>query len=122
MAAKGPNFPLTCWKKVNYCIYFIHQRGLNESVPQKGPALFLHIYIRRCFDARLLPLISKNLSHKIFTILPQNLHFETLNICYENVIIKASKFLGYRFPKRANPFHGVCSFRFDDICKKVRVD
>ena len=24
--------------------------------------------------------------------------------------------------KRANPFQKVCSFRFDDICKTVRVD
>jgi hypothetical protein len=30
--------------------------------------------------------------------------------------IKAYKFLGHHFFKRANLFSGVCSFHFDDIC------
>jgi hypothetical protein len=30
--------------------------------------------------------------------------------------------LGYRFSKRANPFHVVCSFRFYDICNEQESD
>ena len=46
----------------------------------------------------------------------------TCSYCNENVSIRASIFLGYRSFEGANHFFMVCSFRFDDICKKIRVD
>jgi len=59
----------------------------------------------------------------ILEITPTNQRFsKTTDICYVSNILTLGSEVVISFFNRANPFFGVCPFRFDDICKMIRVD